>query len=108
LHIVVTINEEVRTFGTFAARRLRDDDGVAFGRAELGFEADVATAFHQPVGARDEILLVFGLRGDAGKAEVIAQFINEPRFVLLQVIEDRLHARFVAGESANLQASNER
>src|SRR5260370_41693402 len=39
---------------------------------------------------------MFRFRRDAGKTNVVAQFLDEPGLVLLQIVEDSLHRRFVA------------
>ena len=46
---------------------------------------------HEPFGAGAEIFFMLRLRGDAGKAEQFAQLIQKTRFVLFQVIKDKLH-----------------
>jgi hypothetical protein len=54
--------------------------------------------FYDPIRARLHVVTMLGLRGDAGEANVVAQFIDEPRFVLFQKINDGLHLFYVAGK----------
>src|SRR5260370_14517604 len=39
---------------------------------------------------------MFRFRGDAGKTNVVAEFLDEPGLIFLQIVEDSLHRRFVA------------
>ena len=71
--------------------RFGDDEGVAGGGVQARFEADLPGVVHEPSGAGAQILLVLRLRGDTGKAEVIAQFGHEAGLVAFQVIEHGLH-----------------
>ncbi len=62
-------------------------------RANPRVEADVLAMRHEPFRAGEQILLVLRLRGDAGKAQVVAKFREKTFLVLFQVIENRLHGR---------------
>ena len=73
------------------ARCFGDDDGMAGGRAQARVEADVPGMVHEPSGAGAHVLFMLRLGGDAGKAEVIAQFGHETGLVAFQVIEHDLH-----------------
>ena len=46
---------------------------------------------HKPAGAGAHILVMLRLRGDAGEAQVIAQFRDEAGLILFQIIEHELH-----------------
>jgi len=71
--------------------RFGDDDGMAGGGAQARIEADLPAMVHEPSGAGAHVLFVLWLHGDAGKAEVIAQFGHEAGLVAFQVIEHSLH-----------------
>jgi len=70
---------------------LGDDNGMAGSGAQARVEADSPAMVHEPAGAGAQILFVLRLRGDAGEAEVIAQFRHEAGLVAFQVIEHDLH-----------------
>ena len=67
------------------------NDGVARRFENVRREADALAVDANPVGASGEVVLVLGLGGDAGKADVFAEFLNEPLFVALEVIQHLLH-----------------
>ena len=54
---------------------------MAGGRANSRVEADLAAVFDEPFGAGAQILFVLRLRGDAGEAEIVAQFRDEAGLV---------------------------
>ena len=110
LHVVVAVHHKVRSgrAACFRPRRLGDDNGVAFGRAEARLEANLAAVAQQPLGAGGEILLVLGLGGHAGEAQVFAQFADEACFVLLEVIENRLHGAVCSSGGGGRQMLNDK
>ena len=73
-------------------RGAREDHGIAFGGAEGGFQADLPAVLDQPLRAGFEIGFVLGLRRNAGETEISTEIVNETLLVLLEVIEDGLHA----------------
>ena len=72
------------------ALRFGDDDGMSGGRADFCFESDFAAMVHEPFGAGAQIFFMLRLRGDAGEAEVIAQFRDEAGLVVFQSNQERL------------------
>ena len=54
---------------------------------------------HNPFGAGLQVLPMFGLGGDAGETEVIAQLVNGTSFVFFEVIKDSLHAQSFSREN---------
>ena len=93
LHVVMPVNHEVRTAPAFSfpARRLRHDDGVPGCRAKPRLQADLPAMLHQPGGARLHIAAVLWLSGNAREPQILAEFADEARLVLLQIINDALH-----------------
>ena len=91
LHVVVAVDHVVRLLCAGLARRAGHEDGVALGRMQLGFQADGAAVLQQPITAGRHVLGVFRLGGDAGEAEVVAEFLQEPVVVRVEVVEDGLH-----------------
>src|SRR5260370_10534702 len=59
-------------------------------------QSGLGVLLQQPLRARGQVLLVLGFRGDAGKTNVVAEFLDEPALISLEIIEDSLHRRFVA------------
>ena len=74
---------------------------MAFGGAEFGLQAGLLATLHNPLGAGLHVAAVLGLGGDAGEADVIAEFVDVARFVLFQEINDDLHGGYVAGNWLN-------
>ena len=97
LHIVVAIDHEMFAAFGFHARRGGGDDGMALGRMDFGVQADVPTMFRQPFRAREQVGVMFGLRGDAGEAQVGAELREEPFLILFEVVENRLHRLMLEG-----------
>jgi hypothetical protein len=64
---------------------------MAGGRADFRVKSDGVAMGDKPFGAGAKIIFMLRLGGDAGEAEVIAQFGHEARLVLFQVIKDDLH-----------------
>jgi hypothetical protein len=60
-------------------------------RADFRVESDFAAMVHEPLGTGAQIFFVLRLCGDAGEAEVIAEFRDKAGLVLFQVIKDNLH-----------------
>ena len=50
---------------------------------------------HEPFGAGAQIVFVLRLRGDAGEAEVIAQFRHEAGLVFFQVFDNCFHCFYL-------------
>jgi hypothetical protein len=73
---------------------------MAGGGTKARVEADGFAVAHEPLGAGLHILGVLRLRGDAGEADVIAEFVNEALLVALQVIQGQLHEREYPGKAA--------
>ena len=100
LDIVMAVNKEtgpVLAVG-FDSRSFGNYDGVARRRAKAGFQADGLAVLHNPFGAGLQVLPMFGLGGDAGETEVIAQLVNGTSFVFFEVIKDSLHAQSFSRE----------
>ncbi len=74
------------------ARCPGDDRGMTGGRANLGFEADSFAMFDKPLCAGCHIRFVIRLRGDAGKSEVLAQFVEKALFILINVFQNGVHS----------------
>jgi hypothetical protein len=53
----------------------------------------------QPFGAGAHVRLVLGLGGDAGEPEIGAEFVEETRLVLAEVIEDGVHGIIFSAET---------
>jgi len=53
---------------------------------------------HQPFTARLYVRRVFGLRGDAGEAEIIAQFVEGALAVLFEEFQNGVHADTIVGQ----------
>ena len=90
----MAVHHEVPALGgRFLAWRLGDDDGIAVGRASAGIKADVATMFHEPVGAGLHVRAMLWLGGNTAEADVGAKFIHESCLVAREIIQNRFHAR---------------
>jgi hypothetical protein len=70
---------------------------MARGGAKAGVQADLAAMVEHPFCARLQIVAMLRLGGNTGESHVLAQFTYEPFLVLFQVINDRLHGRYLAG-----------
>ncbi len=109
LNIVVPVNHEVR-FPAFATLwrgkswGLGDDDGMAGGRTNRRFKADLTAMVCEPSGAGAQIIFVLRLRRDAGKAEEFAQFGDEAGLVAFEVIQNQLHGDQLNRETRACQA----
>jgi len=95
LHVVMAVNHEVRARLAAPKRsgdgRFGDDDGMAGGWVHARLKADLPGVVNEPGGAGAHVLFMLWLGGDAGEAEVIAQFGHEAGLVAFQVIEHGLH-----------------
>jgi hypothetical protein len=76
---------------TAALRGLSENDGMAGRFDQTRAQADLIAMAGQPLGAGFEIGLVLRLRGNAGKTDVVAQFLYEAILVTLEVVEHGLH-----------------
>ena len=72
---------------------MRDDDRVAIGWTQPRVQADGLAMLDQPARCRFDFGAVMALGGNAGEAEVVAQFADEAGFVFAKVIDDVLHGR---------------
>ena len=70
---------------------MRDDDRVAIGWTQPRVQADGLAMIDQPARCRFDFGAVMALGGNAGEAEVVAQFADEAGFVFAKVIDDVLH-----------------
>jgi hypothetical protein len=78
LNVVVAVDKKVRTSRAIGcAGRPCDDDRIALGGAQTGFEANLLAMSHQPFGAGLEVWSMLRLGGDAGKTNVLAEFVDK-------------------------------
>ena len=92
-----------------AARRASDNDRVAFGGAETGFESYRSAMVDQPFSAGLEITAVLSLCRDTGEPNVFAEFIDKAFLVLFEIRKDGLHGgkleyRYFIRDSSDLQS----
>jgi hypothetical protein len=64
---------------------------MPLGGAQARIETDAQAVPQEPFSARADIPGVLRLRRHAGEPHVIAQLVNEPRLIVLQIASDVLH-----------------
>lgn len=91
LHIVMAIDEEMRTSHGALAKGPRENDGIAFGRAEPRAQSNPFAVLMKPSGASRQISPVFRLGGNAGKADIIAELAYKSLLISFEIFQDFLH-----------------
>src|SRR4051794_23343165 len=105
LHVVVPIDQKMRSRRRAFAKSPREDNRIAFGRAKPRLQADGLAMLMNPGRARRQVVFVLRLGRNAGKPHVLAQFPNKPVLVLFEVVQDLLHDGFVALAPSRCQAT---
>ena len=85
------------------AWRPGDDDGVAVRRAKVCLQSNLAAMRGEPSGASLQVLAMLRLGGNAGKADVVAEFTDESGLVLVEIVNDRLHGELCSKREGKKQ-----
>ena len=89
LYIHVAVNEEGRCAGGLAPFGVHG--GMAAGLVQLGFQADLFAQVARPAGGGGDVVLVFGLRGDARNAAQVEGPLAVLVALLAEIIGDVIH-----------------
>lgn len=89
MNVIMTIEENVRKPGTAAGWPVStDDQRLAAGLAEVGFEANSGQLAQQPIRGSGTIGCVSGIGGNAGKTQQFEQAVKTLRELLIYLREN--------------------
>src|SRR5437868_4771230 len=81
LHVVMTVNQEVRPLAARSAWRLCQHDWISGSGAHPGFEPNTLAVALQPLRASLQIRLMLRLRRHAWESHIVAKLLDEPFLV---------------------------